>query len=72
MKKACNGRNLGLPMVIGKSKNQVFGFLKSCVTSKLQGLRGRQEGITEGSGNGPTKLHNVLFQIAKRNMQGHL
>ena len=41
MKKACSKRHLGLPMVSGKSKNQVFGSLKSCVTNKLQGWKGK-------------------------------
>ena len=39
MKEARNGTYLGLPMAIGRSKTQVFGFVKSKINNKLQGWK---------------------------------
>nr|XP_027120381.1 uncharacterized protein LOC113737334 [Coffea arabica] len=36
MKEANSGKYLGLPMTIGRDKNQVFGFLMNNIISKLQ------------------------------------
>ncbi|XP_071939027.1 uncharacterized mitochondrial protein AtMg00310-like [Coffea arabica] len=41
MKEAVNGTYLGLPMAIGRSKAQVFGFVKNKISSKLQGWKQR-------------------------------
>ncbi|XP_027099102.2 uncharacterized protein [Coffea arabica] len=37
LKEATNGKYLGLPMAIGRTKNQVFGYIKSAVTKKMKG-----------------------------------
>mgnify|MGYP004712036231 FL=1 len=37
LKEAVNGRYLELPMAIGRTKNQVFGYIKSAVNNKLKG-----------------------------------
>nr|XP_027090317.1 uncharacterized protein LOC113711350 [Coffea arabica] len=37
MREAQSGKYLGLPMTIGRDKNQVFGYLKDKINSKLQG-----------------------------------
>ena len=37
LKEATNGRYLGLPMAIGRTKNQVFGYIKSAVIKRLKG-----------------------------------
>nr|XP_027075819.1 uncharacterized protein LOC113699652 [Coffea arabica] len=39
MKEARNGIYLGLPMAIGRSKTQVFGFVKRKINKKLQGWK---------------------------------
>ncbi|XP_071923058.1 uncharacterized protein [Coffea arabica] len=39
MREASSGKYLGLPMTIGRAKNQVFGVLKSIIISKLQGWK---------------------------------
>ncbi|XP_071933588.1 uncharacterized mitochondrial protein AtMg00310-like [Coffea arabica] len=39
MREAHSGKYLGLPMTIGRAKNQVFGYLKDKVNSKLQGWK---------------------------------
>ncbi|XP_071917223.1 uncharacterized protein [Coffea arabica] len=39
MKEAHSGKYLGLPMTIGRDKNQVFGFLMNNINSKLQGWK---------------------------------
>ena len=39
MRAASSGKYLGLPMTIGRAKNQVFGSLKSTIISKLQGWK---------------------------------
>nr|XP_027103245.1 uncharacterized protein LOC113724555 [Coffea arabica] len=36
MREAQSGKYLGLPMTIGRAKNQVFGYLKNKIHSKLQ------------------------------------
>ena len=36
LKEATNGKYLRLPMAIGRTKNQVFGYIKSAVTKKLK------------------------------------
>ncbi|XP_027166343.1 uncharacterized protein LOC113766338 [Coffea eugenioides] len=41
MKEAVNGTYLGLPMAIGRSKAQVFAFVKNKISSKLQGWKQR-------------------------------
>nr|XP_027100420.1 uncharacterized protein LOC113719410 [Coffea arabica] len=37
LKETTNGRYLGLPMAIGRTKNQVFGYIKCAVIKKLKG-----------------------------------
>ncbi|XP_071912212.1 uncharacterized protein [Coffea arabica] len=39
MREAHSGKYLGLPMTIGRAKNQVFGYLISNICSKLQGWK---------------------------------
>ena len=39
MKEAISGKYLGLPMLIGGSKQQVFGYIKHKVQEKLQGWK---------------------------------
>ena len=39
MREAHSGKYLGLPMTIGRSKNQMFGYLKSKINSKMQGWK---------------------------------
>ncbi|XP_027157225.1 uncharacterized protein LOC113758655 [Coffea eugenioides] len=39
MREARNDTYLGLPMAIGRSKSQVFGFVKSKINNKLQGWK---------------------------------
>ena len=41
LKEAINGKYLGLPMAIGRTKNQVFGYIKSAVTNKLKRWRNK-------------------------------
>ena len=41
MREAGSGRYLGLPMAIGRSKNQVFGYIKSLVVNKLKGWKNK-------------------------------
>ena len=41
MREATSGKYVGLPMVIGGTKNQVFGYVKSNINSKLQCWRNR-------------------------------
>ena len=46
MMEAHSGKYLGLPMTIGRSKNQVFGYLKSKINSKIQGWK--QKTLNQG------------------------
>lgn len=39
MREAHSGKYLGFPMTIGRAKNQVFGYLMSNTSSKLQGWK---------------------------------
>ena len=39
MREAHSGKYLGLPMTIGRAKKQVFGYLLSNISSKLQGWK---------------------------------
>ncbi|XP_071902573.1 uncharacterized protein [Coffea arabica] len=41
MREASSGRYLGLPMAIGRSKNQVFGYIKSSIMKKLKGWKNK-------------------------------
>ncbi|XP_071922616.1 uncharacterized mitochondrial protein AtMg00310-like [Coffea arabica] len=41
MKEASSGRYLGLPMAIGRSKNQVFGYIKISIINKLKGWKNK-------------------------------
>ena len=41
MKEAANGGYLGLPMAIGRTENQVFGYIKSTMTNKLKGWKSK-------------------------------
>ena len=36
MTKAWSGKYLGLPMMIGRSKQQVFGYIKNSLQNKMQ------------------------------------
>ena len=78
MKEATSGKYLGLPMVIGKIKNQVFGYVKSSINSKLQCWKNRLLGLAGKKIlikiclDSPTQLYHVLFQVTKRIMQADL
>ncbi|XP_027166934.1 uncharacterized protein LOC113766966 [Coffea eugenioides] len=41
MREAGSGRYLGLPMAIGRSKNQVFRYIKSSVRNKMKGWKNK-------------------------------
>ncbi|XP_027182324.1 uncharacterized protein LOC113780749 [Coffea eugenioides] len=41
MREAGSGRYLGLPMAIGRSKNQVFGYIMSSVMNKMKGWKNK-------------------------------
>ncbi|XP_071932935.1 uncharacterized protein [Coffea arabica] len=59
LKEATNGRYLGLPMAIGRTKNQVFGYIKSAVIKRLKGWTNKMLSMAgkEGDNEKEKKLH---------------
>lgn len=69
MRQVLQSTYLGLPLVIGRSKRQVFDFIRQKATARLTGWKEKTEsswkrGTVEISCNGSTYLCNVLPLVA--------
>ncbi|XP_071926080.1 uncharacterized protein [Coffea arabica] len=78
MREAQSGKYLGLPMTFGRAKNQVFGYLNSKISSKLQGLcKASSAKIARfwwGGGESEKKVYRVrwskLFEVKGKGEMG--